>query len=332
MGTEAACDNLVYFASTMRYSSAMDRDLLSHLPVVLAVARLKSFVAAASELGMGASAVSHSVRLVEERLGVPLFARTTRSVALTEAGSALVASAAPALQDIGECLERIRSVEGRVAGHLRLNTPRLALAMVTTPVAREMAKRFPEVTVEIYADDAIADIVEDGFDAGIRLGEMIAEDMVTVRLTPPLRAIVVAAPSYLSERGRPKTIADLQDHNCITYRLIKSGALYRWALRDNGREIAVAAPGTTVINDPMYARELALAGVGLAYVMEPLVRADIAAGRLTQVLPKLSGEWPGLFLYYPQRASLAPKLRAFIDTAKDVLRGRQRPDRVTARG
>lgn len=302
----------------------MDRDLLGHLPVILAVARRKSFVGAASELGMGASAVSHSVRLVEERLGVPLFARTTRSVALTEAGSALVASAAPALQDIGERVERIRSVKGRVAGHLRLNAPRLALAMVTTPVAREMAKRFPDLTVEIYADDAIADIVEDGFDAGIRLGEMIAEDMVAVRLTPPFRAIVVAAPSYLSERGRPKTIADLKDHNCITYRLIKSGALYRWALRDNGRQVAVAAPGTTVINDPMYARELALASVGLAYVMEPLVRADIAAGRLTQVLPKSSGEWPGLFLYYPQRASLAPKLRAFIDTARDVLRGRQR--------
>jgi DNA-binding transcriptional LysR family regulator len=310
----------------------MDRDLLGHLPVILAVARRKSFVGAASELGMGASAVSHSVRLVEERLGVPLFARTTRSVALTEAGRALVASAAPALQDVGECVERIRSVKGRVVGHLRLNAPRLALATVTTPVVREMAKRFPGLTVEIYADDAITDIVEDGFDAGIRLGEMIAEDMVAVRLTPPFRAIVVATPSYLSERGRPKTIADLKDHNCITYRLIKSGALYRWALRDNDREVAVTVPETTVINDPMYARDLALAGVGLAYVMEPLVRADIAAGHLTQVLPKSSHEWPGLFLYYPQRASLAPKLRAFIDTARDVLRARQRADHGIARG
>src|ERR671923_5589 len=135
----------------------MDRDLLSHLPVIVTVARRGGFAAAAAELGMSPSAVSHAVRLVEERLGVPLFARTTRSVALTEAGSALVASAAPALQDIGERLERIRSVKGRVAGHLRLNAPRLALAMVTMPVAREMAKRFPDLTVEIYADDAIAD-------------------------------------------------------------------------------------------------------------------------------------------------------------------------------
>jgi DNA-binding transcriptional LysR family regulator len=298
----------------------MDRDLLSHLPIILAVARRKSFVGAASELGMGASAVSHSVRLVEERLGMPLFARTTRSVALTEAGSALVASAAPALQDIAERVERIRSVKGRVTGHLRLNAPRLALTMVMTPIVREMARRFPNVTVEICADDAIANIVEDGFDAGIRLGEMIAEDMVAVRLTPPFKAIVVASPDYLSERGRPKTIGDLKNHNCIAYRLIKTGALYRWELLTDGREVAVEAPRNTVINDPMYARDLALAGVGLAFVMEPVVRADIAAGRLTQVLPKSANEWPGLFLYYPKRASMAPKLRAFVDTARDVVR------------
>jgi DNA-binding transcriptional LysR family regulator len=299
----------------------MDRDLLNHLPVILAVARRKNFAAAASELGMGPSAVSHAVRLVEERLGVPLFARTTRSVSLTEAGAALVASAAPALQDISDRVERIRAVKGRVSGLLRLNVPRLALSMVMTSVVREMAKRFPDVTVEIFADDAIANIVEDGFDAGIRLGEMIAEDMITVRLTPPFRAILVASPAYLSERGRPKNIADLKNHNCIAYRLIKSGALYRWELLDDGHEVAVEATGNTVINDPIYALDLARAGVGLAW-MEPVVRADIAAGHLTQVLPKSSSEWPGLFLYYPKRAALAPKLRAFIDTIKEVLRHR----------
>ena len=320
MAAKPPFDNVVYFVSTIRYYSAMDRDLLSHLPIILAVARRKSFVTAAAELGMGASAVSHSVRLVEERLGVPLFARTTRSVALTEAGSALVASAAPALQDITERVERIRSVKGRVTGHLRLNVPRLALAMMMTPVVREMARRFADVTVEICADDAITNIVEEGFDAGIRLGEMIAGDMIAVRLTPPFQAIVVASPEYLSERGRPKTIGELKNHNCIAYRLIKSGALYRWQLRDGGREVEIDAAGHTIINDPMYARDLALAGVGLAFVMEPVVRADIAAGRLTQVLPKATNEWPGLFLYYPDRASMAPKLRAFIDTARDVAR------------
>ena len=195
--------------------------------------------------------------------------------------------------------------------------------MVMTSIVREMAKRFPDVTVEIFADDAIANIVEDGFDAGIRLGEMIAEDMITVRLTPPFRAILVASPAYLSERGRPKTVADLKNHNCIAYRLIKSGGLYRWELLDDGCEVAVEATGNTVINDPTYAVDLARAGVGLAYVMEPVVRGDIAAGHLTQVLPKSSSEWPGLFLYYPKRAALAPKLRAFIDTTREVLRHRR---------
>jgi DNA-binding transcriptional LysR family regulator len=298
----------------------MDRDLLSHLPVILAFARRVSFAGAASELGMSPSAVSHAVRVVEERLGVPLFARTTRSVSLTEAGTALVASATLALQDIGDRVERIRAAKGRVSGLLRLNVPRLALPVVMTPVVREMAKRYPDVTVEIFADDAIANIVADGFDAGIRLGEMIAQDMIAVRLTQPFKSVLVASPAYLSDRGRPKSIADLKHHNCIGFRLIKSGALYRWDLLDDGRAVAIESAGSIVVNDALYAQELALAGVGLAYSFEPLLRAEIAAGRLTQILPKSAIEVPGLFLYYPKRASIAPKLRAFIDTTRDVLR------------
>ncbi|WP_316976371.1 LysR family transcriptional regulator [Shumkonia mesophila] len=300
----------------------MDRDLLIHLPVILTVARRAGFAAAASELGMSPSAVSHAVRLVEERLGVPLFARTTRSVALTEAGRALVEAAAPALRDIGERVERIRAAKGRVGGLLRLNVPNAALPILT-PVVGAMAKRFPGVTVEIYADDAIVDIVAAGFDAGARLGEMIAEDMVATRLTPPFAAIIVASPAYLAARGRPKGIADLKDHNCIAYRMITGGGLYRWELVDGEREVTVEGAGSTIVNHTLYARDLALAGVGLAYLFEPLVRADIAAGRLTQVLPETAQEEPGLFLYYPKRAALAPKLRAFIDTAREILRERE---------
>lgn len=303
----------------------MDRDLLVHLPVIVAVARRGGFAAAAGELGMSPSAVSHAVRLVEQRLGVPLFARTTRSVALTEAGSALLESAGPALRDIEERVERIRAVKGRVSGLLRLNVPSVALPTVATPVVAEMAKRFPDVTVEIFVDDAMTDIVAASFDAGIRLGEMIAEDMVTVRLTPPFKAIIVASPAYLSAHGRPKAIADLQRHNCIAYRQIPAGSLYRWELFDEGRDIAIENRGRTIVNNSLYARDLALAGVGLAYVFEPIVRADIAAGRLTQVLPRTAVEEPGLFLYYPARAAMAPKLRAFIDTAREVLRPRQGP-------
>lgn len=298
----------------------MDRDLLSHLPVILAVAGRASFAAAAAELGMSPSAVSHAVRRVEERLGVPLFARTTRSVSLTEAGIALVASAEPALRDINERVEHIRAAEGRVSGILRLNVPSVALPILMTPVVREMAIRFPGVTVEIFVDDAIANIVADGFDAGIRLGGMIAEDMVVVRLTPAFKAIIVAAPGYLADRGRPKSITDLKNHNCIAYRQVKSGGLYRWELLHEGHEIAIECSGNTIVNNALYARVLALAGIGLAYLFEPLVRADIADGRLSQVLPKSAIEEPGLFIYYPRRAAMAPKLRAFIDTAKDVLR------------
>jgi DNA-binding transcriptional LysR family regulator len=300
----------------------MDRDLLAHLPIVVAVARRGGFAAGAAELNMSPSAVSHAVRLVETRLGVPLFARTTRSVALTEAGRLLLDGAGPALQDIAERLERIRAVKGRVSGLLRLNVPSVALPIVLTPVLAAMAKRFPDVTVETYIDNAVTDIVARSFDAGIRLGEMIAEDMVAVRLTAPLKAIIVAAPAYLSAHGRPKVIADLRQHNCISYRQIKAGGLYRWELHDGARDIAIESAGRTIVNDSLYARELALAGIGLAYLFEPLVRKDIAAGRLTQVLPRTAIEEPGLFLYYPARAAMAPKLRALIDTARDVLRAR----------
>jgi len=298
----------------------MDRILLNHLPVVLAVARRGGFAAAARELGMSPSAVSHAVRLVEERLEVPLFARTTRSVSLTEAGRALVAGTGPALQDIAERVEQIRATRGRIAGLLRLNVPSVALPVVVTPVVAAMAAAFPEVRVEVYVDNAIADIVADGFDAGIRLGEMIAEDMVAVRLSPPFRAIIAAAPGYLARHGTVAGIADLAGHNCIGYRQIRGGGLYRWELAENGRDVAIDSPGSVIVNDALYARELALAGIGLAYVFEPLVRADLAAGRLVELLPDVAIEEPGFFLYFPRRAATAPKLRAFIDTARQVSR------------
>lgn len=294
----------------------MDRDLLGHLPVIVAVARRGGFAAAAAELGMSPSAVSHAVRLVEERIGQPLFARTTRSVSLTEAGEALVAAAAPALRDIADRMERIRAVKGQASGLLRLNTPRLALPLAVTRIVSAMAKHYPEVTVELFTDERLADIVGEGFDAGIRLGEMIAQDMVAVRLTQPFRVIVVASPDYIERRGKPQTLTDLASHNAIGYRQLRSGGLYRWDLCDNGKDVSVETRGTAVVTESLSARELALAGVGLAYIFEPLVRTDIEAGRLIEVLPEASIEEPGLFLYFPRRASMAPKLRAFIDTAR----------------
>ncbi|MDX8477762.1 LysR family transcriptional regulator [Mesorhizobium sp. VK24D] len=307
----------------------MDRDLLTHLPVIVAVARRGGFALAAAELGMSPSAVSHAVRLVEERIGQPLFARTTRSVSLTEAGKALVETAAPALQDIAERMDRIRGVKGRPSGLLRINASNIAIPLAVTPVVAAMAERYPDVTVEVFADQALVDIVGEGFDAGIRLGEMIAQDMVAVRLTPPFKAVVVASLAYIGKHGRPRDVADLSNHNCIGYRLVRSGGLYRWDLNENGRDMVVETRGTAVVTDSLAAIDLALAGVGLAYVFEPLVRADLAAGRLVQILPKTAIEEPGLFLYFPRRALMAPKLRAFIDTAQEIGRASMRtPGRV----
>lgn len=302
----------------------MDRDLLSHLPVVMAVARRGGFAAAAGELGMSPSAVSHAVRLVEERLGIPLFARTTRSVSLTEAGRALINGAGPALQNIAENIEQIRAARGKIGGLLRLNMPSIALPLVATRLLEAAARSLPELRIEIYVEDSIADIVAEGFDAGIRLGEMIAEDMVAVRLTAPFKAIIVASPAYLAAHGQPKSIAALRQHNCIAFRQIKAGGLYRWELLDHGRDIMIESPGRLIVNNALYARELALAGLGLAYVFEPLVRQDIEAGRLIQLLPKTAVEEPGLFLYFPQRAAITPKLRAFIDIAKETLKNGDR--------
>ncbi|CDX54674.1 LysR substrate-binding protein [Mesorhizobium plurifarium] len=307
----------------------MDRDLLTHLPVIVAVARRGGFALAAAELGMSPSAVSHAVRLVEERIGQPLFARTTRSVSLTEAGKALVETAAPALQDIAERMDRIRGIKGRPVGLLRINASNIAIPLAVTPVVAAMAERYPDVTVEIVADQGLIDIVGEGFDAGIRLGEMIAQDMVTVRMTPPFKAVIVASPAYVGKHGRPRDVADLANHNCIGYRLVRSGALYRWDLNDSSKDVVVETRGTAVVTDSLGAIDLALAGVGLAYVFEPLVRADLAAGRLVQILPQTAIEEPGLFLYFPRRASMAPKLRAFIDTAQEIGRASMRtPGRV----
>ncbi len=296
----------------------MDRTLLSHLPAVLAVARTRSFTRAAAELGLRASAVSHAVRAAEDRLGAPLFARTTRSVALTEAGEAFAESAQRAFDEIDAAAERVQAGQRDLSGLLRINAPRVALRMGLTPVLAEMARRHPRLVVEIITDDALTDVVAAGFDAGIRLGEMIDQDMVAVRLTPPCRAIMVASPSYVVAHGRPATISDLARHNCIGFRLLASGAVYEWELRASGKDLRVAVAGTARVSDPIYAMELALVGIGIAYVVEPLARAELAAGRLTEMLPDASITEPGLFIYFPRRAAETRKLRALLEIVRTI--------------
>src|SRR5262245_21535155 len=297
----------------------MDRDLLSHLPIVISVAHNRGFAPAAAALGMSPSAVSHAVRTVEDRLGEPLFARTTRSVALTEAGTRFLASVEPALADITKAAEALTAERGEVTGLLRINAPRVALGMALIPILRELAWKHPRLTVEFYSDDALVDIVARGFDAGIRLGEAIQQDMIAVRLMRPFKVILIAARDYLDVKGVPKSINDLQKHNCIGLRYIGSGGIFDWELVHGRKTIAVKTSGTALVTDPTHAVDLALAGLGIAYTVEPLVRRHIREGRLKWLLPQTAVEHDGLYLYYPRRASLAPKLRAFIGVVKTAL-------------
>jgi DNA-binding transcriptional LysR family regulator len=298
----------------------MDRDLLGHLPIIVCIARHRSFAAAAAELRMSPSAVSHAVRTVEDRLATPLFARTTRSVSLTEAGSRFLAGVEPALADIHQAIERLTAERGEVTGLLRINTLRVVLDMALIPILATLARQHPRLTVEINADQTLVDIVARGFDAGIRLRRAVQQDMVTTRLTGSFKAILVASRDYLDARGTPKSVGDLQQHNCIGLRLGESGAIFEWELIDRKKPVVVRTSGTALVTDTMQALSLALAGVGIAYVAEPLARRYLREGSLKWLLPQSAAEYDGLFLYYPKRASLAPKLRAFIDVAKKTLR------------
>jgi DNA-binding transcriptional LysR family regulator len=297
----------------------MERDVLANLPIVLAVAERKGFAAAAKQLGMTPSNVSHAVRLVEDRLGAPLFARSTRSVALTEAGQTLLAQFAPALDDMNRAWEAQRTRKGKPAGLLRINIPRVAQPALTSLIS-EMARRYPDVTVELFTDDGLSDVVGEGFDAGIRSGDVIAADMISVRVTPPFRTLIAASPVYLAHHGKPKTIADLNRHVLIGYRLTTAKSLWRWEFQDKGRMVEFETKGPVIVNDTLEAAALAVAGIGIAYAWEPAAHEFLADGRLIELLPKYATQKPGLFLYFPKRASMAPKLRAFITVARDLAR------------
>lgn len=291
----------------------LDRDLLRHLPVVLAVAQRQGFAAAARELGMTPSAVSHAVRTVETALGETLFARTTRSVHTTEAGRTFLDVVDGALGRIAAGVEDVKN-RGEARGVLRLNVPRVALSWVVTPLIARIHCDHPLLQIEATSDDALSDIVEGGFDAGIRLGQMVHADMLAIRLTSPIDVGVVAAPGYLERAGVPEDLADLAHHACITYRL-QSGGLYRWELQEDGEDRVVDSPGPFIVNDYRHALDVVRAGLGLAYVFEPVVRKELAEGSLVPVLRSHWIEEPGLFLYHPLQSRGSAKIRALVSAA-----------------
>lgn len=303
----------------MKQSYTIPRNLLDGVEAFLRVAEHQSFRAAAVDLGVSASAISQTVRQLEDRMGVPLFIRTTRSVGLTEAGIQFRAQAPPAWASLVAGWESARSFGERPAGLLRLNMPHAVVPLLMEPILADFCAKYPDIDVEIAAEDALIDLAASGYDAGIRIGELLEADMICLRLSAPFRYIIVATPDYLDRRGRPQAPADLKSHDCIRQRLGGSGALLPWRLSDGTRGIEVAVKGRVIVNE--YATSIALAerGLGLTQVSEPLVAAQLAAGSLERVLDRFAPTSPGLFLHYAASGQVVPKLRAFIDHVKAAL-------------
>jgi DNA-binding transcriptional LysR family regulator len=291
------------------------RGQLDGVDAFLRVAERRSFRAAAVDLGVSPSSVSQTVRALEARVGVALLTRTTRSVGLTQAGELFVERARPAFADLSAAYDAARSLGQRPAGLLRLNMPRSVFPVLIEPILAGFCEAYPEIEVEICAEDSFVDLVEGGFDAGIRLGEFLQADMVAVRLTPSFRFVVVGAPEYLARFGRPERPADLRRHRCIRVRLGRG--IGDWEFMDGNRPLSVTVTGPLIVNDIAVDLAGALGGIGLAYVAEPLVLDHLADGRLEVVLERYAPASPGVFLYYPSRAQTLPKLRAFIDYVRD---------------
>jgi DNA-binding transcriptional LysR family regulator len=267
------------------------------------------------------AAVSHAIKQLETQVGVALFARTTRDVALTEAGRRFLELARPGAQQIEQAFAAARQLGALPAGLLRLNVPRIVLAGIIEPLLDGFCDAHPQVELEITVSDQLANIVEEGFDAGIRVGELIEADMVAVRLTRPFRYCVVASPAYLAQHGRPQRPEELRHHRCINFRQPRRGTLYRWEFEGDGREIEIAVPGQIITNDSGVMMMAAAKGRGLAYTLEPSAAPLVAQGKLERVLEPYCPGSPGFFLYFPSRAQVMPKLRAFIDYARLHLAG-----------
>lgn len=297
---------------------------LSELEAIAAVARHGGFRAAARELGMSSSALSHAVAALEERLSVRIFNRTTRSVTLSDAGERLVAEVAPALAALGRAIENAGMSSGSVSGTLRLNMAPGAARMLLKPLILEYGRRYPEVEIEIVTDNALVDVIGKGFDAGVRLAEAVPTDMVAVPIIPTIRSLVVGSPAYFRQRPRPLVPGDLLQHRCIRARMA-SGRLYRWEFARHGQSILIDAPGSLILDASDLMLNAALEGAGLAYISEASVADHIVAGNLISVLEDWSSPYSGLSLYFAQRRQMPARLRALIDLIREQNASRAAP-------
>src|SRR5713101_1578794 len=299
----------------MKQNFTVRQGALDGVEAFLSVAQHRSFRRAAAELGVTPSAISQAVRALEARLGTVLFIRTTRSVGLTEAGERFLSRARPAFEELVAASGAARELGQRPAGLLRLTVPRTVVPILLEPLIASFCRAYPEVKVEIAASEELVDLAAEGFDAGLRLGQFIAADMVAVRLTPPFRFIIVGSPAYLARSDRPERPDDLRQHACVRLRR-SGGALALWSLNDNGRAIEIAVSGPLIANDFPTMLGAAVEGVGLAQVPETIAAEAVTAGKLVRVLGPFAPMAPGVFLYYPSRHQMMPKLRAFIDHMK----------------
>ena len=290
-------------------------DAFTGLQELLAVAELGSFRAAAARLRVTPAAVSQAVKALETRVGMPLFLRTTRSVAVTEAGANLLSRLRPAAAEIAGALDDFNVLRGQPAGLLRLSAPRIALDLVVLPLLPGFRRAYPAIKVELDVNDASIDLMKNGFDAGIRIGGFIERDMVTVRLTRDFRWCVVGSPDYFAAHSAPRAPRDLLDHECIGYRFPSAKTVYRWQFQEKGREFSVDTAGGLVVNDHLTMIALAKSGTGLAYTADLVAADELAAGALRSVLRPYLPTTQGLYLYFPSRSQAQPKLRAFIDFA-----------------
>jgi DNA-binding transcriptional LysR family regulator len=294
----------------------MPRANVNDLLAFLAVARERSFTRAAAQLGVSPSALSHTIRGLEARLGLRLLARTTRSVAPTEAGERLLRTVGPRFDEIDAELAALSELREKPAGTIRITAGEHAAEAILWPTLEKLLPDYPDIKVEIVIDHGLTDIVAERYDAGVRLGEQVAKDMIAVRIGPDMRMAVVGAPSYFAGRPRPRTPQDLTAHACINIRLPTYGGLYAWEFEKEGRELKVRVEGQLVFNNIALRQNAALAGFGLAYLPEDQVQAHLADGRLIRVLADWCPPFPGYHLYYPSRRQPTPAFALLVDALR----------------
>ncbi|MBW8295268.1 LysR family transcriptional regulator [Sphingopyxis sp.] len=302
----------------MKQDLTIPHGALDGIEAFLRVAERRSFSAAASDLGVSPSAISQTIRGLEARVGAPLFMRTTRSVGLTQAGEMFFERAAPAYSGLAEAYEAARNLGNRPAGRLRINLMRGAIQPLFEPIIAGFCDTYPEIELEIYADDALSDLNAGGFDAGVRMGESLEADMIAVRLSGAFRFVAVAAPAYVERYGMPQRPEELRTHRCVRMRL-SSGAMLPWTFVDGNREFDVPVTGPVIVNDFAGIMVAVRSGIAMGMVAEPVVHEHIERGDLKLVLGDFAPSSAGLFLYYPSRKQVMPKLRAFIDYAREYL-------------